>query len=125
MIEICTELLQTSKATIEIKELGVDLSKAGGSNPTVFVRLLLLPIIAHLGEAQDIGDQLSSPGFTDHSHRYPTEMGRAVVPFLWEELFLSCELGHVRWVFFFSFPYFCFRPRNLGSSWAPRFSGRP
>lgn len=104
MIEIYNELLQTSKATIEIKELGLDISKDGGSNPTVSVRLLLLPIIAHLGVARDICDELSSSGNVGYNLTYQTPStgkDKAVVPFLWEEFFLSCELGHVRWDFFF------------------------
>ncbi|KAK1379101.1 Golgi-body localization protein domain [Heracleum sosnowskyi] len=98
-VSITELVLKTSKATIEIKELGLDISKVGGSNPTVFVRLLLLPIIAHLGIARDIRDQLSSSGNISYNHNYQTpstDKDKAVVPFLWEEFFLSCELGHVR-----------------------------
>lgn len=99
MIKTFNELLQTSKATIEIKEFGVDISKDGGSNSTVSVKLLILPIIAHLGVVQGICDQLSSSGDVGYDQKYRTPStwkDRADAPFLWEEFFLSCDLGHVR-----------------------------
>lgn len=97
------ELLQTSQATIDIKELGVDISRDGGSKTALFVKLHLLPIVAHLGVARVSCDQSSSLSGAGYSFGYQassTLTERASVPFLCEEFHVSCEFGHVRLVLF-------------------------
>ncbi|KAJ0735220.1 putative FMP27, GFWDK domain-containing protein [Helianthus annuus] len=43
-------VVKTPKATVEIKELGVDMSKDQGSKPSMYLKLQILPIAIHLGE---------------------------------------------------------------------------
>ncbi|KAK9070488.1 hypothetical protein SSX86_010890 [Deinandra increscens subsp. villosa] len=43
-------VVKTPKATLEIKELGVDMSKDQGSKPSMYLKLQILPIAIHLGE---------------------------------------------------------------------------
>lgn len=112
--------MQTSQATIEIKELGVDASKDGGSKSALFVKLHLLPIVAHLGVARISSDQSSSFSGASYNYGYQafsTLTERAPVPFLCEEFYLSCEFGHVRLVFFFflyrSLPILFYKYLNL------------
>ncbi|KAL6012637.1 hypothetical protein ACLOJK_003126 [Asimina triloba] len=46
-----TELVvKVPKATIEVKDLKVDICKDGRSSPTLFVKLHLLPFLVHLGD---------------------------------------------------------------------------
>lgn len=113
-------MLQTSEAIIEIRELGVDASKDGGSKPALFVKLHLLPIVAHLGVARVSSDQSSSFSGAGYSYGYQafsTLTDRAPVPFLCEEFYLSCEFGHVRLVFFLflypSLPILFYKYLNL------------
>ena len=75
--------MQTPKATIEVKELKVDISKDGGSKPNLFVKLHILPISVHA--IQMLSGIMEKPS----------------TPFSCEELSLSCEFGHDR--YFFSF----------------------
>lgn len=102
MMWISDELFQTSQATIEIKELGVDTFRDGGSKTALFVKLHLLPIVAHWGVARVSCDQLSSSTGAGYSYGHQasatlTEI--APVPFLCEEFHVSCEVGHVRLVY--------------------------
>lgn len=95
-----TELvLKTPKATIEIKELRVDISKDGGSKPALFVKLHLLPIVAYLGVARVSCDQslsFSGGGCISANQASSAMTERASAPFSCEEFSLSCEFGHVR-----------------------------
>ncbi|KAK2981031.1 hypothetical protein RJ640_005923, partial [Escallonia rubra] len=89
----------TPKATVEAKELRVDISKDGGSKPSLFVKLDLLPIVAHLGEPRASYDQsssLNSGGCFSTSQASFATTERASAPFSCEEFSLSCEFGHDR-----------------------------
>lgn len=102
------DLLQTPKATVEIKELKVDISKDGASKPTLFVKLHLLPIVAHLGGARVSSDQSSSfsgGGCISANQASSAIMERASAPFSCEEFSLSCEFGHVRFVFMYQYSF--------------------
>ncbi|XVF62726.1 hypothetical protein PTKIN_Ptkin09bG0031100 [Pterospermum kingtungense] len=70
--------LQTAKATIEVKELKVDISKDGGSKPNLSVKLHILPISVHY--IQMLSGIVEKPS----------------TPFIYEEFSLSCEFGHGR-----------------------------
>ncbi|KAK1432241.1 hypothetical protein QVD17_09136 [Tagetes erecta] len=48
--------VKTPKATLEIKELGVDMSKDQGSKPSMYLKLQVFPIAIHLGEPYVTGD---------------------------------------------------------------------
>ncbi|KAL7219576.1 hypothetical protein ACSBR2_012602 [Camellia fascicularis] len=92
-------MLQMPRATIEVKELRVDISKGGGSKPTLFVKLYLLPIVVHLGDPRVSYDQSSNfnhGGYTSTSHVSSALMEKTSAPFYCEELTLSSEFGHDR-----------------------------
>ncbi|PIA56244.1 hypothetical protein AQUCO_00700527v1 [Aquilegia coerulea] len=95
-----TELsLKMPKASIEAKDLKVDISKDGGSKPTLFLKLQLLPILVHMGDSRLSYDQSSSynqGGCISSDHASISGMDRGSAPFVCEELSLSCELAHDR-----------------------------
>lgn len=93
-----TELVvKTPKATVEVKELTLDLSKDGGSKPELFVKLLLAPIFVHFGESRVSYDQSSMHGGSFPSNdRLLTITERISAPFSCEEFSLMCEFGHDR-----------------------------
>lgn len=92
-------MLQTPKASVEVKELKVDISKDGGTKPNLFVKLHILPIFVHMGE-RGCSDQSSnliyevclSAGQSSYAI-----MERTSAPFICEEFSLSCEFGHDRY----------------------------
>lgn len=91
-------MLQTPKATIEVKDLRVDISKDGGSKPTLFVKLQVLPLVVHVGDPRLSCDQSSNFNHGSDSAGQPSfcMMERSSAPFYCEELSLSCEFGHDR-----------------------------
>ena len=87
------------KATIEVKELRMDISKDGGSRPALFVKLHLLPITVHLGEPQvscDHSSNFNNGGCVPASQTSFAMTERASAPFSCEEFSISCEFGHDR-----------------------------
>lgn len=95
-----TELaLKTPKATLEIKDLRVDISKDGRAKPSLFVKLRLSPIVAHVGEPRFSCDQSSSNSEGDSFLACQSSTSLVDQPlssFSCEELSLSCEFGHNR-----------------------------
>ncbi|THG07279.1 hypothetical protein TEA_001869 [Camellia sinensis var. sinensis] len=92
-------VVKMPRATIEVKELRVDISKDGGSKPALFVKLYLLPIVVHLGDPRVSYDQSSNfnhGGYTSTNHASSTLMEKTFAPFYCEELTLSSEFGHDR-----------------------------
>ncbi|KAM3395972.1 hypothetical protein P3S68_004978 [Capsicum galapagoense] len=85
----------TPKATVEVKELTLDLSKDGGSKPELFVKLLLAPIFVHFGESRVSYDQSSV-----YAGSFPSNGGllamteKVSAPFSCEEFSITCEFGH-------------------------------
>ncbi|OMO57566.1 hypothetical protein COLO4_35270 [Corchorus olitorius] len=77
-VSVTDLVLKTPKATIEVKELAVDISKDGGSKPNLFVKLHILPIYVHT--IQLLSGIMEKP----------------CAPFCCEEFSLSCEFGHDR-----------------------------
>ncbi|KAL7085464.1 hypothetical protein ACP275_14G282700 [Erythranthe tilingii] len=89
-----TELvLKTPKATLDIKELRVDISKDGGSEAGLFVKLQLFPINVHLGESRVISDHSVTSGGTFSDNQLVDGVS---APFSCEEFSLLCEFGHNR-----------------------------
>ncbi|XP_057973448.1 protein SABRE [Malania oleifera] len=96
-VSVTDLVVKTPKATVEVKDLRVDITKDGGSKPTLFVRLHLLPIAVYIGEPRVSCNQ--SSGFNNGgcdsvgqgSFALPE---RSSAPFSCEELSLSCECGH-------------------------------
>lgn len=96
-------MLQTPKATIEVKELTVDISKDGGSKPNLFVKLHILPIFIYIGEPRASCEQSSAfngGGCISAGHPSSAMIEKSSAPFSCEEFSLSCEFGHDRY-----FPY--------------------
>ncbi|XP_058081672.1 protein SABRE [Magnolia sinica] len=94
-----TELVvKVPKATIEVKDLKVDISKDGRSLPTLLVKLHLLPFLVHLGDSRLSYDQSSN--FSQGASMSPGQESSALMeknpPFLCEELSLSCGFSHDR-----------------------------
>ncbi|GER37363.1 Golgi-body localisation protein domain [Striga asiatica] len=79
--------LKNPKATLDIKELRVDISKDGGSEAELFVKLQLFPINVHLGEPH-----LTSGGSSSGCQL----IDGVCPPFSCEEFSLLCEIGHNR-----------------------------
>ncbi|KAK6116092.1 hypothetical protein DH2020_008361 [Rehmannia glutinosa] len=82
---------QTPKATLDIKELRVDISKDGGSEAGLFVKLQLFPINVHLGESRLTSDQSVTSGGSFCAYQL---MDGVCPPFSCEEFALLCEFGH-------------------------------
>nr|XP_048331916.1 protein SABRE isoform X1 [Ziziphus jujuba var. spinosa] len=97
-VSVTDLVLKTPKATAEVKELKVDISKDGGSKPNLFVKLHILPIIVHMGErgCSDQPSSLSYEGCLSASQSSCGIMERSSAPFVCEEFSLSCEFGHDR-----------------------------
>lgn len=103
-------MLQTPKATVEVKELEVDISKDSGSKPNLFVKLHILPVLVHMGEPRFCGDQSSSlnyEGCLSAGQSSSVIMERSSASFVCEEFSLSCEFGHDRYCLSM-YPYFTF-----------------
>jgi len=107
------ETWQTPKATIDVKELRLDISKDGGSKPNLYVKLNISPVLIHMGESRIISDQM--PNFNNGGCISSGEvafgnMDRSSAAFFCEELSLSCEFNHDRYFsldMFFSFNCSC------------------
>ncbi|KAL7208123.1 hypothetical protein ACSBR1_029976 [Camellia fascicularis] len=95
-VSITELVVKMPKATIEVKELKVDLSKDGGSKPALIVRLHLLPIVVHLGEPQINCEHSSSFNHGSGNQASFSLMERTSAPFCCEEFSLSSEFGHDR-----------------------------
>ncbi|XP_071741750.1 protein SABRE [Rutidosis leptorrhynchoides] len=98
-ISVTDLAVKTPKATVEVKELGVEISKDGGTRPSVLVKLQLLPVVVHLGEPRISLDQSSSfcngESLTAGQTCFAT-LEKTSAPFVCEELHLSSEFGHDR-----------------------------
>ncbi|XP_057773183.1 protein SABRE-like [Salvia miltiorrhiza] len=92
-VSISDLVLKTPKATLDIKELRVDISKDAGSEAGLFVKLQLFPITVHLGESRVASDQ---PVVSGGSFSANQLMDGVCAPFSCEEFSLLCELGHNR-----------------------------
>ncbi|KAL6983111.1 hypothetical protein U1Q18_016505 [Sarracenia purpurea var. burkii] len=98
-VSITELVVKMPKATLEVKELRVDISKDGGSKPTLFVKLHLLPICVHMGESRINCDQSSNfnhGGCTSPSQASSALMETTSAPLCCEEFSLSSEFGHDR-----------------------------
>ncbi|KAK4740890.1 hypothetical protein SAY87_024478 [Trapa incisa] len=98
-VSITDLIVKMPKATIEVKELTVDISKEGGSKPYLLVKLQILPIIVYLGEPRLCYDQSSSfdsEGCLLSGQTSSSLLEKSFAPFSCDELFLSCEFGHDR-----------------------------
>ncbi|KAK4850773.1 hypothetical protein QYF36_009700 [Acer negundo] len=98
-ISVTDMVVKTAKATVEVKELTVDISKDGGSKSDLLVKLHILPILLHIGEPRVSCDQssnLNTGGYSSASQAALIVMEKSSAPFSCEEISLSCEFGHDR-----------------------------
>lgn len=92
--------LQTPKATVEVKDLSIDISKNGGTRPNLFVKLQILPIFLHIGEPRVSCEQtsnLSSGECISAVNSSFATMEKSSAPFSCEEFSLYSEFGHDRY----------------------------
>ena len=93
-------LWQTPKATLEIKNLALDMSKDPGSKPSMYLKLQVLPIVIHLGEPHVSCDSLSSlKGSRSLSSGRGSTIDKSSAHFICEEFGLLVEFGSHRYVF--------------------------
>ena len=93
-------MLQMPKATVEIKELNVDMSKDGESKSNLFIRLHVVPIHVNIGEPRVSCDQFSDfsgGGFSSSSQASNAAIERSSAPFICEKFSVLCEFGHDRY----------------------------
>ncbi|KAJ1421322.1 FMP27, GFWDK domain [Sesbania bispinosa] len=92
-------VLKTPKSTLEIGELNVDISKDGGSESDLFVRVQILPIVVHIGDPQVNCDQLSTfsgGGCSVSRQASVAAIEKSPAPFICEKFSVSCKFGHDR-----------------------------
>ncbi|XP_042988908.1 protein SABRE isoform X2 [Carya illinoinensis] len=96
--DVVVKFEKTPKATIEVKELTVDISKDGGSKPNLFVKLRILPIFVYIGEPRASCEQSSTfnSGGCISAGQSSFAIDKSSAPFSCEEFSLSCEFGHDR-----------------------------
>lgn len=93
-------MLQMPKASIEVKELKVDISKDGQSKQNLIVKLQISPIVVQRSEPRVSCDQLSNfctGGSLSASQSSSSMMDRSSALFICEDFALSCEFGHDRY----------------------------
>lgn len=91
-------ILQTPKATVEIGKLNVDISKVGGSESDLLVRVHILPIV--VSEPQVSCNQLSDLSGGECSASSQASIAtikKAPALFICEKFCVSCEFGHDRY----------------------------
>lgn len=86
-------MLQTPKATLEIKELDVDISKDGGSPSNLVLRIQLLPILVHMPEQPLSSDQSGDEGSSLSTQSPITTTPTSSPPFLCQKFSFSSEFG--------------------------------
>lgn len=91
--------LQVPKATIDVKELTVDISKIGDSNTVLLIKLRLLPFLIHICDgclSYDSTSDHNQVGCLPTSHHFS---GENSPPFVCEDLSVVSEFGHERYFF--------------------------
>lgn len=80
----------------------LDISKDGGSKSNLFVKLHMLPILVHMSQPRISCDQSSNlNNMVDVGATQPAFVMLESAPFSCEELSISCEFGHVRYLISF------------------------
>lgn len=85
---------------MEVKELKLDISKDGGTQPNLYVKLHVIPILVHLCDSRIISDQPSSTLSFERcsaSQTSPASLDRSSAALFCDELSLSSEFGHDRY----------------------------
>ncbi|KAJ0025914.1 hypothetical protein Pint_07300 [Pistacia integerrima] len=90
-----SETMQTPKATVEVKELTVDISKDGGSKSGLLVKLTILPIFVYIGEPRIScyqSSNLNAGGCISSSQASFAMMEKSCAPFSYVTVGLNEEL---------------------------------
>ncbi|CAB4267323.1 unnamed protein product [Prunus armeniaca] len=98
-VSITDLVLKMPKASVEVKELKVDISKDGQSKQNLIVKLQISPIVVQRSEPRVSCDQLSNfctGGSLSASQSSSSMMDRSSALFICEDFALSCEFGHDR-----------------------------
>ncbi|CAN1185325.1 Protein SABRE [Linum perenne] len=99
-VSITNLVVKTPKATLEVKDLQLGISKDGGSNPNLFIKLHILPIYVHMGNSPNLtslhSNSNSRESDTSGDVSFISSAERHSVPFCCNEFFLSVEFGHDR-----------------------------
>ncbi|KAG9440183.1 hypothetical protein H6P81_020348 [Aristolochia fimbriata] len=96
-IHLIDLVIKVPKATVEVKDLKVDISKDGEPVPALFVKLKLAPLLCHMGEPCVSCDQssiVSYEGCITSGRTQSLNAEKNLVPFMCEELSISSEFGH-------------------------------
>lgn len=88
--------MQVPKATIDVKELIVDISKIGGSNTVLLIKLHLLPFLIYICDERLSYDRTSEYNQVGCLPTGDHFAGKNSAPFVCEDLSIVCELGHER-----------------------------
>ncbi|KAM1023357.1 hypothetical protein EV2_045303 [Malus domestica] len=91
-------MLQMPKASIEVKELKVDMSKDGASKQNLIVKLQISPIVVLRSDPRVSCDlsNFSTGGSISASQSSSSMMERTSALFICEDFILSCEFGYDR-----------------------------
>ncbi|KAB2616979.1 hypothetical protein D8674_012848 [Pyrus ussuriensis x Pyrus communis] len=98
-VSITDLVLKMPKASVEVKELKVDISKDGASKQNLIVKLQISPIVVLRSDPRVSYDQLSNfstGGSISACQSSSSMMERASALFICEGFILSCEFGHDR-----------------------------
>ncbi|CAI0545806.1 unnamed protein product [Linum tenue] len=97
-VSVTDLVVKTPKATVEVKDLRLGISKDGGSSPNLFIKLHILPIFVHMGEPRSSCDQPANSNNRESTSGELSfgSMERSSAPFSCDEFFLSVEFGHDR-----------------------------
>ncbi|XP_038714762.1 protein SABRE isoform X2 [Tripterygium wilfordii] len=98
-VSVTDLVVKTRKATVEIKELKVDISKDVGSKPDLLVKLHITPIFVHIGEprvSSEHSSSFNSGGCISSGQTSCAMIESSAAAFNCEEFSLCCEFGHDR-----------------------------
>ncbi|XP_072971943.1 protein SABRE-like isoform X2 [Typha angustifolia] len=92
-------IVKVPKASIEVKDLKIDMSKSGGSNPIINVKIHLIPFLVRMCDSQLSSGQSSSFNQVDWlvtAQTCSASEGYESAPFICGDLLVACEFGHHR-----------------------------
>ncbi|KAM1120062.1 hypothetical protein ACFX2J_043987 [Malus domestica] len=97
-VSITDLVLKMPKASIEVKELKVDMSKDGASKQNLIVKLQISPIVVLRSDPRVSCDlsNFSTGGSISASQSSSSMMERTSALFICEDFILSCEFGYDR-----------------------------
>ncbi|XP_010545182.1 PREDICTED: protein KINKY POLLEN [Tarenaya hassleriana] len=96
-VSVTNMVIQTQKATAEVKELELDLSKDRGS-ASFFMKLYIVPILVKIGDPRVFSTQSfeTNSDICPPNHTSPAIIESSSPSFWCQKLSLSCEFAHNR-----------------------------